>query len=69
MIKNIFFCVAKVKANDPDGSFWIILLRTDHLEELFGILHTMVGSNSNLDMVSLVSCISGCAEVSNILTK
>lgn len=69
MIKNIFFCVAKAKADDPDGSFWIILLRTDCLEELFGILHTMVGSDSNLDMLSLVSCLSGCAEVSNILAK
>jgi hypothetical protein len=69
MIKNIFFCVAKAKADDPDGSFWIILLGTDRLEELFGILRTMVGSDSNLDMLSLVSRLSGCAEVSNILAK
>ena len=69
MIKNVFFCVAKAKVDDPDGSFWIILLRTDCLEELFGILRTMVGSDSNLDMLSLVSRLSGCAEVSNILAK
>jgi hypothetical protein len=69
MIKNNFFCVAKAKANDPDGSFWIILLRTDRLEELFGILRTMVGSDSNLNMLSLVLRLSGCTEVSNILAK
>ena len=69
MIKNVFFCVAKAKADDPDCSFWIILLGTDRLEELFGILRTMVGSDSNLDMLSLVSRLSGCTEVSNILAK
>ena len=66
---NVFFCVAKAKADDPDGSFWIILLGTDRLEELFGILRTKVESDSNLDMISLVSRLSGCAEVSNILAK
>jgi hypothetical protein len=29
MIKNVLFCVAKAKADDPDGEFWIILLGTD----------------------------------------
>ena len=37
MIKNVIFCVAKAKVNDPDGEFWIILLGTDQLEELFSI--------------------------------
>jgi len=43
MIKNTYFCVAKVMADNPDGCCWIILLRTDRLEELFGILQTIVG--------------------------
>ena len=47
MIKNVLFCVAKAKIDDPDGELWIILLATDCLEELFGILHTMVGNNAN----------------------
>lgn len=51
MIKNIFFCVAKTKADNPDGKFWIILLGTDCLEELFGILRTMVGNYSNVDIL------------------
>jgi len=69
MFKNVFFCVAKAKVDDPDGSFWIILLGTDRLEEQFGVLRTMVGSDSNLDILSLVSHLSGCTEVSNILAK
>jgi hypothetical protein len=69
MIKNVFFCVAKAKVDDQDGSFWIILLRTDRLEELFGILRTMIGTDANLDLFSLASCLSGCTEVSNILAK
>ena len=26
MIKNVLFCVAKAKIDDPDGEFWLILL-------------------------------------------
>jgi hypothetical protein len=69
MIKNVLFCVAKAKADDPDGEFWIILLGTDRLEELFGILRTMVGNDANLDMLQLVSRLSGTTEISNILAK
>ena len=29
MIKNVLFCMAKAKINDPDGEFWIILLGTN----------------------------------------
>ena len=36
MIKNVLFCVVKAKIDDSDGEFWIILLGTDRLEELFG---------------------------------
>jgi hypothetical protein len=69
MIKNFLFCVAKAKLNDPDGEFWLILLGTDRLEELFGILRTMVGNDANLDILQLVSCLSGTTEVANILAK
>ncbi|KAF8888953.1 hypothetical protein CPB84DRAFT_1816493 [Gymnopilus junonius] len=54
MIKNVFFCVVKTKADNPDGQFFLILLGTDHLEELFGILHTMVGGDMSLDILQLV---------------
>jgi hypothetical protein len=69
MIKNVYFCIAKCKINNSEGPFWIILLGTDRLEELFGILHTMVGNDANLDFMQLVSWITGTTEVSNILTK
>ena len=69
MIKNVFFCVAKAKIDDPDGEFWLILLGTDRLEELFGILRTMVGNDTNLDILQLVSHLSGTTEVANILAK
>ena len=69
MIKNAFFCVAKAKVDDPEGEFWIILLGTDRLEELFGILRTMVGNDANLDMYQLIGRIAGTTEVSNILAK
>ncbi|KAF8159901.1 hypothetical protein B0H34DRAFT_843620 [Crassisporium funariophilum] len=69
MIKNAIFCVAKAKIDDPDGEFWLILLGTDRLEELFGILRTMVGNDANLDILQLVSRLAGTTEVSNILAK
>ena len=69
MIKNVLFCVAKAKIDDPDGELWIILLGTDRLEELFGILRTMVGNDANLDILQLVCRLAGTTEVSNILAK
>jgi hypothetical protein len=69
MIKNVLFCMAKAKIDDPDGEFWLILLGTDRLEELFGILRTMVGNDANLDILQLVSRLSGTTEVANILAK
>ena len=66
MIKNVIFSIAKAMVDNPDGEFWIILLGTDRLEELFGILRTMVGTDSNSDIVSRLS---GTTEVSNILAK
>jgi hypothetical protein len=69
MIKNILFCVSKAKVDNPDGEFWIILLGTDRLKELFGILRTMVSNDVNLDILQLVYCLSGTTEISNILAK
>jgi len=69
MIKNIYFCVAKVKADNPNGKFHIIMLGTDRLEELFGILRTMVGTDASLDIMQLLLHMGGTAEVSMILAK
>ncbi|KAF4612577.1 hypothetical protein D9613_012728 [Agrocybe pediades] len=69
MIKNVFFCVAKAKVDDPEGELFIVLLGTDLLEELFGILRTMVGNDANLDVLQLVLRLAGTIEVANILAK
>lgn len=69
MIKNVYFCVAKTKVDDPDGNFWIILLGTDRLEVLYGILRTMVGNDANLDVLQLGLRLTGTTEVSTILAK
>jgi len=69
MIKNVVFCVAKAKIDDPDGEFFPIQLGTDRLEELFGVLRTMVGNDANVDMLQLISRLSGTTEVANILAK
>jgi hypothetical protein len=69
MIKNVYFCVAKTKTDDPHGNFWIIQLGTDRLEVLYGILHTMVGNDANLDLLQLGLRLTGTTEVSTILAR
>ncbi|KAF7371921.1 hypothetical protein MVEN_00049800 [Mycena venus] len=66
---NIYFCVAKAKVDDPDGNFWLILLGTDRLEQLFGILRTMIGNDRNLDILQLIERITGTTECANIFAK
>jgi len=68
MIKNIYFCVTKTNVDHPSGKFYIILLGTDHLETFFGLIHTAVGTDSNVDTIQLGSCASGLTEVAVILT-
>ena len=69
MIKNVYFCVAKAKVDNPDTNFYLILLGTDRLEELFGILRTMVGTDASLDILQLVLRLGGTTEVSGILAQ
>jgi hypothetical protein len=69
MVKNVFFCVAKAKADHPNQPFFIILLGIDRLESLFGILRTMVGNDANLDILQLALRVTSTTEVSNILAK
>ena len=69
MVKNVIFCIAKAKIDDPNGDFFPIQLGTDRLEELFGILRTMVGNDSNVDILQLVSRLAGTTEVANILAR
>jgi hypothetical protein len=67
MIKNIYFCVAKTKVDNPSGKFFIIQLGTDRLETFFGLVRTAVGPDNNVDMIQLGSRASGLTEVAVIL--
>jgi len=69
MVKNAFFWVAKAKLDHLMDLFFLVLLGTDWLETLFGILHTMVGNDANLDILQLALHITATTEVSNILSK
>ena len=69
MIKITFFCAAKVKIDHPNRLFFLVLLGTNHLESLFGILCTMVGNDTNLDILQLALRITLTTEVSTILAK
>jgi hypothetical protein len=69
MVKNAFFCIAKAKLDHPVDPFFLVLLGTDRLEMLFGILRTMVGNDANLDILQLALRVTTTTEVSNILAK
>src|SRR5258708_36192108 len=67
MIKNVFFCAAKDKVQDPNNNMYIILLRMDQLETSFGILYTMVGNDTNADALQLSTRLSHVSKIQNIL--
>jgi hypothetical protein len=69
MVKNVYFCVAKMKADNPTGNFYLTLLGTDRLETLFGLIRTAVGTDSNVDTLQLGSRASGLTEVAVILAE
>jgi len=69
MVKNTFFCIAKAKVDHPNDPFFLVLLGTDRLESLFGILCTMVGNDANLDILQLSLRVTSTTEVSSILAK
>lgn len=69
MMKNVFFCIAKAKVDDSSGKFYIITLGTYCLETFFGLVHTAVGTNVNMDMFQLGSRASGLTEVAVILSE
>ena len=58
MIKNVFFCATKEEVQDPNNNMYIILHRMDQLETSFGILHTMVGNDTNADALQLSTRLS-----------
>ena len=69
MAKNVFFCVAKMKVDNPGANFYLVLLGTDWLETFFGLICTAVGTDANVDMLQLGSHASGLTEVITILAE
>lgn len=67
MIKNVYFCVAKAQRDNPAGRFFIVLLGTDGLEKVFGKVRTMVGNDTNADVLQLANRIDGAVQCVNIL--
>jgi hypothetical protein len=65
----VYFCVAKTQLDDPDGSFWIILIGTDALKGLFGKVRTMIGVDTNADHLQLANRIESAAICSQILAE
>lgn len=45
--KSVFFSVAKTMIDNPMASFYFCLIGTDRLETMFGVVRTIVGSDSN----------------------
>jgi hypothetical protein len=69
MIKNVFFCIAKTKIDIPDAEFFIILLGTDRLEVLFGLIRTAIGTDANCDIYQLCTRASHLTESTIILAS
>ena len=69
MVKNVFYCVAKAKVDNPHSNFYPILLGTDRLETFFGLIRTAVGTDANVDLLQLGSRASGITEVALILAE
>lgn len=67
MVKNVYFCVAKTKVDNPGGKFYLVLLGSDRLEKHFGFVRTSKGNDSNVDLIQLGNRSSGLTEVAVIL--
>ena len=67
MIKNAYFCVGKAQVDNPNGKFFLILLGTDGLEKIFGKVRSMVGNDTNADIIQLANRIDGAVKCVNIL--
>jgi hypothetical protein len=68
LVKNAFFCVAKAKIRTPDGEFYIILLRTDRLESTFGVVRSIIGNDTNTNILTLTFRLSHAVECLNIFS-
>ncbi|KAI0028717.1 hypothetical protein K488DRAFT_57891 [Vararia minispora EC-137] len=69
MIKNAYFCVAKVQVDNPGSNWFLISMGTDSLESIFSVVQTMVGNDANADVLQLAQRLSHYVEVTNIIAE
>ena len=62
MIKNVYFCIAKIQVDDLTRSLWIISLGSDGLEKVFRKVCSMVGNDTNTDQLQLTNRIDGAVQ-------
>ena len=67
MVKNTYFCVTKCKVDNPKGNLHLFQLGTDCLEGFFGLIGTVIGTDTNINIMQLGSHASGLVEVAAIL--
>ena len=68
-VKNVFFCVAKAKRDNPNGKFFIYQLGTNQLEWIFGWIRLENGSDVNVDIYSLSTHSASTVECNAILAE
>ena len=69
MGKAAFFNVAKTQIDNQDGSYWIIQQGTDALEKIFGVVRTMIGNDTNVDLYQLAGRLTAAVESQKILAE
>lgn len=67
IIKAAYFSVAKAQVANPGSKFWLILLGTDALENVFGIVRTMIGNDTNADQLQLASRLGSASLCAQLL--
>ncbi|GJN93512.1 hypothetical protein Rhopal_006569-T1 [Rhodotorula paludigena] len=68
-IRSIYVAVAHVKTSTPEAPFFIFHDGTDRLEELFGVVRTIVGNDSNVDVLQLAESLSHALQAAWVLEK
>ncbi|RDX39888.1 hypothetical protein OH76DRAFT_1424034 [Lentinus brumalis] len=68
-IPAILYLDAQIMIKKFTDRIWIIMLGTAGLEKVFGIVRTMIGSDSNVDQLQLANRVTGATKCSRILQE
>lgn len=64
-----YFCLAKTQHDNTLARLWLILLGTDGLEKVFGMIRSIVGNDLNADQLQLTMRVDGAVQCVNILAE